>query len=65
MKFLHSPSNNETITVAYPLISDIVANVFVLPVESAGVEGVFLATKRIRTPIRNRLNKKYINLLIA
>ena len=43
VKFLHSPSHKETMAVAYPLISDILARIAVLPASSAEVERVFSA----------------------
>ncbi len=42
-------------TVLYPMISDLLARIIVLPAASAEVERVFSAMKRIKSPIRNRL----------
>ena len=41
--------------MAYPLISDILARIAVLPASSVEVERVFSTTKGIRTPVHNRL----------
>ena len=64
LKFLHSPSNKETMAVAYPLISDIHARIAVLPASSAEVERVFLAMKRIKTPVCNRIKTGTLDHLL-
>ena len=64
IEFLHSPSNKETMAVAYPLISDILAQIAVLPASSAEVERVFSAMKRIKTPVRNRLKTGTLDHLL-
>ena len=64
VKFLHSPSNEETMAVAYLLISDILARIAVLPASSAEVERVFSAMKRIKTPVCNRLKTGTLNHLL-
>ena len=64
VKFLHSPSNKETMAVAYPLISDILARIAVLPASSAEVERVFSAMRRIKTPVCNRLKTGTLDHLL-
>ncbi len=64
VEFLHSPSNKEAMSSAYPMISDIVAWIAVLPAASAGVERVFSAMKRIRSSVRNRLKTKNLDHLL-
>ena len=64
LKFLHSPSNKETMAVAYPLISDIHARIAVLPASSAEVERVFLVMKRIKTPVCNRIKTGTLDHLL-
>ncbi len=59
-----SPSNKETMAVAYPLISDILARIAVLPASSVEVERVFSTMKRIKTPVRNRLTTGTIDHLL-
>ena len=50
--------------VAYPLISDILARIAVLPASSVEVERVFSTMKRIKTPVRNRLTTGTIDHLL-
>ena len=64
MKLLHSPSNKETMTVTYPLISDILTRIAVLPASSAEVERVFSAMKRIKSPVCNRLKTGTLDHLL-
>ena len=46
VKVMYSPANRETLTVAYPLISSILARIAVLPASSAQVERLFSAMHR-------------------
>ena len=64
VKFLLSPSNKETMAVAYPLISDILAGIAVIPASSPEVERVFSAMKGIKTPVRNRLKTGTLDYLL-
>jgi len=43
------PSNKEVLATAYPLISNILACIAVLPASSANVECLFSTMKRIKT----------------
>ena len=63
VKFSHSPSNKETMAVAYLLIS-VLARIAVLPASSAEVEEVFSAMKKIKTPVRNRLKTGTLDHLL-
>ena len=58
------PSCRETMAAAYPLLSDIIARVAVLPASSAEVERVFSNVKRVKTPIRNRLKVPTVDSLV-
>ena len=51
-------------TAAYPLISDILARISTLPGSSAEAERVFSTMKRIKSPLRNRLNTSTLDNLI-
>ncbi len=64
MQSMHNPRVKENMAAAYPLISDILARISVLPGSSAEVERVFSAMKRIKTPIRNRLSTSTLDNLI-
>ena len=48
----------------FPLISDLLARLAVLPATSAQVERVFSTMKRIKTAQRNRLNTTTLDHLI-
>ena len=50
---------------AYPLISDLLARISVLPATSADVERVFSTLKRMKTPIRNRLTTSTLDSVIC
>ena len=58
------PSCRETMTAAYPLLSDIIARVAVLPASSAEVERVFSNVNRVKNPIRNRLKVSTVDSLV-
>ncbi len=51
-------------TTAYPLLSDILARIAVLPTSSAQVERLFSVMKRIKTAHRNRLKTETLDCLI-
>ena len=51
-------------TTAYPLISNILARIAVLPASSAQVERLFSTMKRIKTAQRNRLKTETLDCLI-
>lgn len=55
MQAMYCPDNKETMNVAYPVISDILARISTLPASSAEVERVFSTMKRIKTLLRNGL----------
>ena len=52
---IFDPSNKEALATAYPLISNILARIAVLPAANANVECLFSTMKRIKTAQRNRL----------
>jgi len=52
---IFDPSNKEALATAYPLISNILARIAVLPATNANVECLFSTVKRIKTTQRNRL----------
>ena len=52
---IFDPSNKEVLATAYPLISNILARIAVLPAANANVECLFSTMKRIKTAQRNRL----------
>ena len=56
--------NKEALTTAYPLISNILARIAVLPASSAHVERLFSTMKRIKTAQRNRLKTEMLDCLI-
>ena len=64
MQAMHKPDVKDNMVVAYPLISDILACVSVLPGSSAEAERVFSTMKRIKTPIRNRLKTSTVDNII-
>ena len=64
MHAMHEPDMKDTMGAAYPLISDILARISVLPGSSAEAERVFSTMKRIKTPIRNRLKTTTLDNLI-
>ena len=64
MHAMHEPDMKDTTGAAYPLISDILARISVLPGSSAEAERVFSTMKRIKTPIRNRLKTTTLDNLI-
>ena len=64
MHAMHGPDVKDTVGAAYPLISDILARISVLPGSSAEAERVFSTMKRIKTPIRNRLKTTTLDNLI-
>ena len=55
-KAVLAPAKKETMSVLFPLISDLLARLVVLPAASAEVERVFSSMKPIKTAQRNRLN---------
>ncbi|KAI6651842.1 Zinc finger protein [Oopsacas minuta] len=61
---MHSPPNRETMAVAYPLISNILGRIAVLPASSAQVEILFSTMKRIKSAQRNRLKSKTLDHLM-
>ena len=61
---MHSPANRETMAVAYPLISNILGRIAVLPASSAQVERLFSTMKRIKSAQRNRLKSKTLDHLM-
>ena len=54
------PIHRETMVTAYPLISDLLARIIVLPASSAEAERVFSSMNRIKSPLRNRLATDYL-----
>lgn len=64
MHAMHEPGTKDSMCAAYPLISDILARISVLPGSSAEAERVFSTMKRIKTPIRNRLKTTTLDHLI-
>ena len=61
---IFDPGNKEALTTAYPLISNILAHIAVLPASSAHVERLFSTMKRIKTAQRNRLKTETLDCLI-
>ena len=61
---IFDPGNKEALTTAYPLISNILARIAVLPASSAHVERLFSTMKRIKTAQRNRLKTETLDCLI-
>ena len=61
---MHSSANRETMVVAYPLISNILARIAVLPASSAQVERLFSTMKRIKSAQRNRLKSNTLDNLM-
>ena len=55
--------NKEALSTAYPLISNILARIAVLPASSAHVERLFSTMKRIKTAQRNRLKTETLDCL--
>lgn len=64
MQAMYTPDVKDNMIVAYPLISDILARISVLPGSSAEAERVFSTMKRIKTPIRNRLKTSTVDNLV-
>ena len=58
------PDRRDTMVTAYPLVSQLLAQVIVLPASSADVERVFSTMNRIKAPLRNRLITKTVDNLI-
>ncbi len=58
------PANKEAMFASFPLTSDLLARLVVLPAGSAQVERVFSSMKRIKTAQRNRLNTSTLDHLI-
>ena len=65
MQAMHRPDVKDTMVAAYPIISNILARISVLPGSSAEVETVFSTMKRIKTPIGNRLKTSMLDNLIC
>lgn len=61
---IHGPSSRDTMSALFPLISDLLARLAVLPATSAQAERVFSTMKRIKTAQRNRLNTTTLDHLI-
>ena len=61
---IFDPGNKEPLTTAYPLISNILARIAVLPASSAQVERLFSTMKRIKTAQRIRLKTETLDCLI-
>ena len=57
-------ANKEAMTCAFPLISDLLARLAVLPASSAHIERMFSTMKRIKTAQRNRLKTTTLDNLI-
>ena len=55
VKVTYFSCQQKTLTVAYPLISSILAHIAVLPTSSAQVERLYSAMKRIKSAQRNSL----------
>ena len=64
VKFMWNETNRQAMTKAYPLISNLLVRLAVLPASSAEVERVFSAMKRLKTPIRNRLKSSTLDILL-
>ena len=58
------PEKRECMTLAYPLLSQILARLIVLPASSPDVETTFSIMNRIKSPLCNRLNTKTLDCLI-
>ena len=58
------PEKRECMTLAYPLLYQILARLIVLPASSAELERTFSIMNRIKTPLCNRLNTKTLDCLI-
>ena len=58
------PDRHDTMTAAYPLLTQLLARVVVLPASSAEVERVFSTMNRIKTSVRNRLSSTRLDSLI-
>ena len=67
MHAMHGPDMKDTMGAAYPLISNILARISVLPGSSAEAERIFSMMKRIKTPIliRNQLKTTTMDNLIC
>ena len=57
-------ANKEAMTSAFPLISDLLARLIVLPASSAHVERMFSTMKRSKTAQRNRLKTTTLDNLL-
>ncbi len=58
------PANKEAMFVSFPLTSDLLARLIILPAGSAQVERVFSSMKRIKTAQHNRFNTTMLDHLI-
>ena len=58
------PEKRECMTLAYPLLSQILARLIVLPASSAELERTFSIMNHIKTLLCKRLNMKTLDCLI-
>ena len=63
-KAILEPTKKDTMSTLFPVISDLLARLIVLPPVSAQVVRVFSSMKRIKTAQRNRLNTATLDHLI-
>ena len=64
VKFMWNETNRQAMSKAYPLISNLLVRLAVLPASSAEVERLFSAMKWLKTPIRNRLKSSTSDILL-
>ena len=58
------PDAIDSMTIAFPMTSSLLARITVLPASSAEVERVFSSVKRIKTPLRNHLLSTTLDSLV-
>ena len=64
VKTMHSCNNVETMKTAFPILSDLLGRVAVLPASSAQVERMFSTMKRVQDAQRNRMKASTLDNLI-
>ena len=64
VKEMWHPLHRDSMLIAYPLISKLLARTIVLPASSAEAERVFSTMNQIKTPLRNRLSSTTLDYLI-
>ena len=64
VKEMWHPLHHDSMLIAYPLISKLLARTIVLPASSAEAERVFSTMNQIKTPLCNRLSSTTLDYLI-